>query len=128
MLHDRIVCGISNTQIQKRLLAEKTLTFAKAMELAQRLEAAAKNAKELSQVRSQEALPSNRRVYAVMPPASRKESVGTRKPNRGYCYCCGQMGHSHSECYFRKAEYYGCAKTGYLQQVSSKTWLLEITR
>ena len=50
MLRDRIVCGISNAQIQKRLLAEKTLTFAKALELAQGSHAAVKNAKELSQV------------------------------------------------------------------------------
>ena len=50
MLRDRIVCGISNAQIQKRLLAENTLTFAKALEAALGLEAVVKNAKELSQV------------------------------------------------------------------------------
>ena len=33
MLRDRLVCGIQNTPIQKRLLAEKTLTFTRALEL-----------------------------------------------------------------------------------------------
>jgi len=49
MLRDRIVCGINNGKIQQRLLAEKTLTLAKTIELAQGMETAAKNAKELSQ-------------------------------------------------------------------------------
>ena len=49
MLRDRIVCGINNRKIQQRLLAEKTLTLAKTIELAQGLETAVKNAKELSQ-------------------------------------------------------------------------------
>ena len=47
MLRDRIVCGINNGAIQKRLLAESTLTYQKALELAQGLEAAAKNLREL---------------------------------------------------------------------------------
>ena len=40
MLRDRIVCGINDTQTQKRLLAEKNLTYAKAKEIALALESA----------------------------------------------------------------------------------------
>ena len=40
MLKDRIVCGINDTQIQKCLLAEKNLTYAKAKEIALALESA----------------------------------------------------------------------------------------
>ena len=47
MFRDRIVCGINNGAIQKRLLAESTLTYQKALELTQRLEAATKNLREL---------------------------------------------------------------------------------
>ncbi len=50
MLRDRLVCGIQNSHIQKRLLGEKTLTFARALELSQGLETASKNVKELAQV------------------------------------------------------------------------------
>ena len=46
MLRDRLVCGISDVQIQRRLLAERTLTFTKALEIAQGLETAAKNMRE----------------------------------------------------------------------------------
>ena len=48
MLRDRIVCGINDAIIQCRLLSEKALTFKTALELAQSMESAAKNLKELS--------------------------------------------------------------------------------
>ncbi len=41
MLRNRLVCGIQNSHIRKRLLGEKTLTFARALELSQGLETAA---------------------------------------------------------------------------------------
>ena len=40
------MCGVSDVQIQRRLLAERTLTFTKALEIAQGLETAAKNMRE----------------------------------------------------------------------------------
>ena len=48
MIRDKLVWGIENTKIQQVLLAEDKLTYAKAHELAQALEAAAQDAKELS--------------------------------------------------------------------------------
>lgn len=43
MLRDRLVCGIANVHMQKRLLAEPNLTLKKAVELALGMEAAVKN-------------------------------------------------------------------------------------
>ena len=43
MLRDRLVCGINDESIQRRLLAESTLTFKKAFELAQGMETASKD-------------------------------------------------------------------------------------
>ena len=40
MLRDRLVCGINDQRLQRRLLAEPTLTFEKAWELAQASETA----------------------------------------------------------------------------------------
>ena len=48
MLRDRIVCGINDAVIQCRLLSEKDLTFKTTLELAQSMESAAKNLKELN--------------------------------------------------------------------------------
>ena len=44
MLRDRIVCGINDVRIQRRLLAEPGLSLAKALELALALETADKDA------------------------------------------------------------------------------------
>ena len=46
-LHDRFVCGVASATIQKRLLAEDGLESARALEIAQGIEAAEKNSKEL---------------------------------------------------------------------------------
>ena len=47
MLRDRLVCGINDNRLQRRLLAEANLTFKKAYEIAQAMEAAERSAKEL---------------------------------------------------------------------------------
>ena len=49
MLRDRLVVGIMNDRIQRRLLAEKELTFKRAYELAIAHETAEKNTTELKQ-------------------------------------------------------------------------------
>ena len=48
MLRDCIVCGINNAVTQCSLLSEKDLTFKKALEIAQAMESAAQNVKELT--------------------------------------------------------------------------------
>lgn len=47
MLRDRLVCGVNNHQIQKRLLAEPGLKYQKAVELALAMESASKNVGDL---------------------------------------------------------------------------------
>ena len=47
MLRDRIVCGINDDVIQKRLLGESTLDYAKAVEIAMAMETAEQSMKEL---------------------------------------------------------------------------------
>ena len=43
VLQDELLCGMCNTSTQKRLLAEADLTFIRALELAQGMEAAKNN-------------------------------------------------------------------------------------
>ena len=47
MLRDRLVCGMNDDRIQRRLLLEITLNFKKAYEIAVEMEIAAKNAKDI---------------------------------------------------------------------------------
>jgi len=48
MLCDRLVCGVNDLQIQKRLLAEPDLTFKKACEITQAIEMVDKDTKDLA--------------------------------------------------------------------------------
>ena len=110
MLRDRLVCGIQDENIQKRLLAEKKLTFAKAMELVQRMEAATKNVRELhSPQQAEVAVPSE--VHQVGPPQQ-------QSPRRDVlCYRCGKKGHTAAKCRFKNAECHLCGKVGHLKAV-----------
>ena len=47
MIRDRLVCGINDSSLQKRLLAEPDLSYAKAVELALNSETATQSVKEL---------------------------------------------------------------------------------
>ena len=47
MLQDRIVRGINDQQTQKKLLAEKALSFDRAMEIALAVESATKEARDM---------------------------------------------------------------------------------
>ena len=47
MLRDRLVCGIEDPPVQRRLLAEERLMFKKAAKIALVMETAAKNAETL---------------------------------------------------------------------------------
>ena len=51
MLRDRLVCGINEDSIQRRLLSEDGLTFESALKKAQAMEAANKDIKELHSMR-----------------------------------------------------------------------------
>ena len=48
MLHDRLVCGINDEHIQRRLLAEHSLDFKKALKIATSIETAVKSSRELA--------------------------------------------------------------------------------
>lgn len=50
MIQDRLICGISDTEIQQqKLLADKSLTLKTAVEIAQGMETGARNAQEMAQ-------------------------------------------------------------------------------
>ena len=54
MLRDRLICGIQDQRTQCRLLAESDLTLQKAFKVAQAIESAKSNLKELQQPRTAE--------------------------------------------------------------------------
>ena len=113
MLHDRVVCGINDSSIQRRLLAEVSLTLDKAHKLTQGMETAAQNMKELqggttsAPARDKEASQYKGR-QAKVTPQCRGKSDRT-------CFRCGKPGHVASKCKFKDAQCYRCGKPGHVQ-------------
>ena len=85
ILRDRLVCGINDDSIQKRLLAESNLIYKKAVELARGLETADMNVKLLKnnptvkreQVQSGPDVHRSSEVHRVTPPKSGQEGVSS---------------------------------------------------
>ena len=111
-LRDRLVCGINEEKTQNRLLAEKDLTYKKALELAQSLEIAAQNFKEIkkpSHEKEAGALKTQESVLRVT-----ESSGGLTKLS---CYQCGKEGHIATKCQFKDAVCHKCGKRGHLKSV-----------
>lgn len=88
MLHDRLVCGINEDNIQRRLLSEKKLTYEKALELAHSMEAAMKSAEEIQGTSASQQGESN----AVQPtPSEQVHQVqgGENRKGREPCHVIG---------------------------------------
>ena len=105
-LRDRLVCGLRNNSIQKRLLSEANLTLAKAGEIAQGMEAAERNAKRLQGGEGAS-------VYRMAPHGGKPSTASANKP----CYRCGGTDHAPSACRFRDATCHQCQKKGHIAKV-----------
>ena len=106
-LRDRLVCGLRSETIQKRLLAEKNLTLASAIEIAQGMEAATKQSTELRS-RAVSGQPHNHDIQLL--------SRTTARP-KNKCYRCGRTGHSPTICHFRDQKCRKCGKIGHIAKV-----------
>ena len=113
MLRDRIVCGISDDTIQRRLLAEPGLTYKKALEISQGIEAANRNMRELhrpsaNSSKQRDIASVNNEINKVAPNPTGKSET---------CYRCGKTGHKPAACRFKDATCRFCGKVGHLKAV-----------
>ena len=110
MIRDRLVCGISDEQIQRRLLSENKLTLTKTLELAQSMELAKKSTEVLSTAESEiEAGAEEGGVHAVTAAHS--------KPGNLQCSCCGKRGHVQGKGRFKDYKCDTCGAQGHLQKM-----------
>ena len=116
MLRDRLICGINNKQIQCRLLAEKRTDFESLLEIAQLMESAARDAKQLALAGAEKP--------AVREEANIKKISKRKKPqNNGRwdstvhsCYRCGGK-HSPHKCRFTEVVCHYCQRRGHIAKV-----------
>jgi len=99
-LRDRFVCGLRHESIQRRLLSEKTLTYKKAMEIAQGMEAADQNTKAFKSTEQ--------------PVRKLHSSPSQPRSSQQICYRCNRPGHSPTSCRFKDADCHVCGKKGHI--------------
>ena len=128
MLRDKLVCGVNHDTIQQKLMAQNPakLTFAKAMELAQRIEIAEKDARSvmtskdspLSKDSSNPNAQEDHKTRTFHRKSTKKESKKeshVRSMSISYHRCGGP--HLAPACKFKEAMCYACKKRGHTARV-----------
>ncbi|XP_043916150.1 LOW QUALITY PROTEIN: uncharacterized protein K02A2.6-like [Protopterus annectens] len=118
MLRDRLVCGIADDRIQRRLLAEPELSFEKALKLAQAIETANKDIRDL-QPRTIEGVGSR---SATPLPVHKvvMEHKQQGKSGQFSCYRCGGE-HLSRNCRFLNEKCHACGKKGHVKKMCRST-------
>ena len=112
-LRDRLIAGINNSELQRKLLDIPDLTFAKARDICERrddvLAATTENAVLLTK--------QSKRMPTCAKSSNRPQSSPEVpvKP-KGRCWSCGGL-HLRSTCKLRNAVCHGCGKTGHIKKV-----------
>ena len=104
MLRDRLVWGVRDASIQKKLLGESELNLMKAIQLAQSMETAERNLWEI-----EGGTPKDEGKNQV----TRKNTQGQGNEN-GNCFPCGNSGRTGATCPFREHVCHRCQKRGHL--------------
>ena len=133
MIRDRLVCGVNDKNIQRRLLQEADLTYKTAHDIAIAMESAAKNIYDLGGLKptitSQSQIQHINRQTA--PSAQRQKHTGSNPPSHHdrhnnhtvdrrptiTCHRCGLPGHLAPDCKFKDRVCHTCGKKGHLAKV-----------
>ncbi len=130
MLRDRLVCGVNHDRIQRNLLSESKLTYAKAYELAVAIETAERDTKDLKNRQSSSGDSVHYNAHFVPTTSSRRPSTqGTHSPAQSKhrpsrsldhstvtCYRCG-CNHLATQCRYKDTICRYCKKIGHLESV-----------
>ena len=110
MLRDRLVCGVNDSRIQRRLLSEADLDFDKALKAALAMEMADRDAEDLQ----------GDKKATTTEGAVFRAGVGEPR-NRGYqnCYRCGGK-HKASLCKHKETVCHHCGKKGHILRACRK--------
>ncbi len=115
MLHDRIVCGINNVTVQRKLLSESNLDLEKAVAIALALEAASMDLGDL-----QRGNRGDKETVNFMKKTSKAQFVSGKLPRstiakveKKECWRCGGTSHSARRCKFKDEKCFKCQQRGH---------------
>ena len=115
MLRDRLVCGVNDPDIQKKLLIEgDDLTLERAVSIAQSLESANRDIHELSPPLSPQVESPTVQVVTMKNKSAHKNPPVSVKPSTP-CFRCARVGHSPETCYYRDKVCFNCHKVGHIR-------------
>ena len=115
-LRDRFVCGLRNRAIQKKLLTEKDLTWKMAVDIANAMESADKQANAL---RNEASSSSINKVNEYKPRETRHTEHRRNDQENKPCFRCGEN-HTPQSCRFKNQNCRFCKKQGYIERVCKK--------
>lgn len=119
-LRDQLVCGLRDEAMQRRLLAETTLTFDDAIKRALAGEAAANQTREVQAQHTTSSTTGSSSSTCQLYHEKRHNVSGNKKAsntsNRTPCASCGGT-HKRESCKFRDAECHSCKKKGHISKV-----------
>ena len=114
MLRDRLVCGVADEQMQRRLLQEAGLTYVKAMEIATAMESAAKNSVDLAAATATNSQPIHKfqdKPRKGQPQGHSSQSQTTTTA----CYRCKGK-HQPADCPFKDSVCFHCERVGHISK------------
>ncbi|GFW04090.1 uncharacterized protein K02A2.6 [Trichonephila clavipes] len=119
MLRDKLVMGLKNENIQKKLLAEDKLTYEKAKSIALAMESAQRDVCEIqNQMVSIKKLHSSQDKTIKKDFSKFKKSEPTKKFDKSRkCYRCDSTQHLAHECKHKNTQCRNCLKNGHLAKV-----------
>ena len=120
MLRDMMVCGLANSNCQKKLLTEKNLTFDKVLQTAISDEVARQDVEQFSQARNSavnvsETLQEVQKISEQKPKSTRPRTARPR--SEAPCLHCGRQSHQSIDCRFRAAKCHRCGRKGHIAPV-----------
>ena len=111
-IRDRLVCGVKNNRIQRRLLSEEKLTLKRAIEIAVGLELAELNLATIDSCHNNNSVIN--KIDYTRHNKRKEEEIGSKvehSRNNKYklkCTGCGNNGHEVDKCRWKKCKCYTC--------------------
>ena len=105
-LTQQFVCGLKSPAIQKKLLTEANINFAKAVEIAGNMQEAAVETEAMQLDEQTEICPSTVGLHKLKP----------RNQNQQSCWRCKGQNHDPENCLFKQSRCFKCGMVGHIRR------------